>query len=80
MQTLRKEASALGEPRYFTGKPCKNGHISERNTKSGHCMDCNRMWDKTLVRDWKSKNRKHYNEIEKNRAVITRKRRRLEAV
>ncbi|SVD04139.1 uncharacterized protein METZ01_LOCUS356993, partial [marine metagenome] len=26
-------------PRYFTGKPCINGHIAERYTKKTRCVD-----------------------------------------
>lgn len=37
----RKEAIKRGLPRYFTGKPCKNGHISERVTKKCDCVECN---------------------------------------
>jgi hypothetical protein len=37
----RREAIALGLTRYFTGKPCKNGHVSERAT-SGGCILCRR--------------------------------------
>jgi len=44
----RKEAKAQGLKRYFTGKPCKNGHISERYTSGGHCVDCNNH----LHRQW----------------------------
>jgi 5-methylcytosine-specific restriction endonuclease McrA len=36
----RKEAKALGLVRYFTGKPCPKGHIAERFTKYGQCLDC----------------------------------------
>jgi hypothetical protein len=36
----QKTAKELGLPRYFTGKPCKNGHIAERITGSGHCTIC----------------------------------------
>lgn len=36
----RKEAEALGIGRYFTGKPCKHGHICERYTKAKHCVKC----------------------------------------
>jgi hypothetical protein len=25
---------------YFTGKPCKHGHVVERNTNSGQCVIC----------------------------------------
>lgn len=37
----RKEALAKGLKRYFTGKPCKHGHISER-TISG-CVECHNI-------------------------------------
>lgn len=36
----RKEAQAKGLPRYFTGKPCKHGHVCERNTKRRVCYEC----------------------------------------
>ena len=34
------EARAIGYKRYFTGKPCKRGHVSERYTNSKHCIQC----------------------------------------
>lgn len=37
---LRKEAKSLGIKRYFTGKPCLNGHTSERFTSNGLCYAC----------------------------------------
>lgn len=36
----RKEAIELGLDRYYTGKPCKNGHMSERYTKTSACIEC----------------------------------------
>ena len=36
----RKDAIAKGMNRYFTGKPCKHGHISERYTQAGNCDSC----------------------------------------
>lgn len=36
----RKEAIAAGVGQYFTGKPCKHGHISNRYTQSGACAAC----------------------------------------
>ena len=44
----RKEAKAQGLARYFTGKPCKNGHIAERLT-AGHCVECHRANHKQWV-------------------------------
>lgn len=36
----RKQAMTDGENTYFTGKPCKNGHITYRYVQSGTCYDC----------------------------------------
>lgn len=36
----RKEAVAAGESQYYTGLPCKRGHITYRYTVSGTCSDC----------------------------------------
>lgn len=38
----RKAAKDRGEFHYFTGRPCKRGHIAERLTKSGYCLECRR--------------------------------------
>ena len=35
----RKEAQLLGVTHYFTGEPCKHGHIALRKTK-GVCVEC----------------------------------------
>lgn len=35
----RAEAKACGLDRYFTGKPCKHGHVAQRY-KSGRCVVC----------------------------------------
>jgi len=36
----RKEALVRGVPRYYTGKPCKRGHIAERVTANLRCVEC----------------------------------------
>ena len=36
----RKEALAAGLPRYFTGKPCENGHVVEWYTACYTCTAC----------------------------------------
>ena len=38
----RDEASALGLKRFFTGNPCKRGHVAERDVDSRECMECSR--------------------------------------
>lgn len=35
----RKEATARGLKRYFTGKPCRNGHLAHRYI-DGRCARC----------------------------------------
>ena len=39
----RDAAIAAGLKSYFTGEPCKHGHISPRNTKEQRCMECLRL-------------------------------------
>lgn len=36
----RKDAKEAGLKRYYTGEPCKNGHITERSTASFGCLTC----------------------------------------
>lgn len=35
-----KDARGAGEVRYFTGKPCVNGHIQQRIVSSNGCLTC----------------------------------------
>ena len=46
--TTRSEAKATGAKYYFTGKPCKHGHIAKRETK-GNCTECRKV-------EWKIEN------------------------
>ena len=44
----RAEAKATGAKYYFTGDPCKHGHIAPRKTK-GSCVECLRVeWAQAL--------------------------------
>ena len=36
----RSVAKELGLKKYFSGKPCPKGHISNRNTINSSCVDC----------------------------------------
>lgn len=40
----RAQAKKEGLSRYFTGKPCKNGHISERQVSHAVCLACMAIW------------------------------------
>lgn len=42
----RKEARALGLKRYFTGKPCPKGHISERIVHHADCLECRSKYER----------------------------------
>jgi hypothetical protein len=42
----RAEAKAIGAKYYFTGEPCKHGHIAPRKAK-GACVECLKVeWEK----------------------------------
>lgn len=42
----RAEARAAGLKRYFTGKPCRNGHLCERRALDAKCLECARAFDR----------------------------------
>lgn len=46
----RGEAKKRGLKRYFTGKPCKHGHVSERNIY-GACISCVNINSKTAYHE-----------------------------
>lgn len=40
----RRDAIKKGLKLYFTGKPCKHGHVDQRRTaKGGRCLGCEKM-------------------------------------
>ena len=39
----RKEAISTGKEVYFTGKACIQGHLVNRYTSTGHCIECLRL-------------------------------------
>ena len=40
MASTRAEAKARGDTLYFTGLPCKRGHVAARYTSSPLCVEC----------------------------------------
>jgi len=47
MPATREEAKKTGNKYYFTGQPCKHGHIAPRKTK-GACVECLKVeWTKS---------------------------------
>lgn len=47
------EAREAGLTKYFSGVPCKHGHMSERYTKSNSCIECRRNIEKSGRQDGK---------------------------
>lgn len=44
METMeRTEAATRGLSKYFTGRPCKRGHVAHRYTYNGNCSKCASM-------------------------------------
>lgn len=39
----RVKAADSGLSFFYTGKPCKAGHIAERHVVSGSCVECNKL-------------------------------------
>ena len=69
--TRRKDAKQQGLNKYYTGKPCKHNHTSERYTDSGVCTTClresvdryrvaNQETVNARVRSWRTKNPTYY--------------------
>lgn len=55
----RPEAIAQGLNRYFTGKPCVNGHVCERSVHNFSCYECIRIRERRTRAVWREKNRDH---------------------
>jgi 5-methylcytosine-specific restriction endonuclease McrA len=58
----RADALAAGLTRFFTGKPCKHGHLSERTSVNGGCIACNAITALALYHDETPEQRAERNE------------------
>jgi len=73
MQIITKqEAKEKGLRHYFTGKPCKRGHVCSRYTSNNSCADClqlrNEMPEtKKRLEKWRKQNKKKLSEYFKER-------------
>lgn len=52
----RAEAIERGLKHYFTGKPCKHGHVAERVVACRHCVEC----DSERKSKWRQENKDYY--------------------
>lgn len=60
----KTQAKVKGLKRYFTGVPCKNGHISERVVSSGVCLGCKKQ-DKIKNKSHGLAHRKVHNAVKR---------------
>ena len=69
-EITRKEALSRGLKEYFTGKPCKHGHISPRRVDNRCCVKCSlkssRKWKRENIdqissyqKSWRKQNSEH---------------------
>lgn len=58
----RTKAMELSLKFYFTGEPCKRGHLSDRLTKTTACVECLR----NNAAKWRNENREQHNSWAKN--------------
>lgn len=64
---LRVHAIANGLVHYFTGKPCHQGHVAKRYVKTGHCVEC------TVIRNRSAKKveyRKQYKKLNYSKILL----------
>lgn len=75
--TTRNAAHEQGLTRYFTGEPCKHGHITERLVSNKRCVECaniaSRSWKKENVKacsaaklKWCERNRDRVRELKRS--------------
>jgi hypothetical protein len=70
----RKDAKSQSLKYYFTGKPCKHGHIDKRDTRSGGCYECKlahgrntpkteaeKEYNRAYLKTYNNRNRKEIN-------------------
>jgi phosphoenolpyruvate carboxylase len=80
----RADAKAQGKPTFYTGEPCKAGHLTTRATSNGMCMECKRLYMQDYDRQRRERNpsafrasvnesvKRHY---QRNKAAILTKKR-----
>ena len=58
----RGKAKEQGLKRFFTGEPCKRGHLAERYVNGGRCCECHKLAiakHKEVNPNWKEQQRGH---------------------
>lgn len=73
-----REAFEAGKTRYFTGKPCRHGHIAERMVSSSNCCECLRIRRPLYESAYNPSNAKLYNATSPKRRWLYRGKKRQE--
>lgn len=60
-KSIRDTAKENGSATYFTGIPCRNGHVSDRLVRNYECVECSRETSKSserkqYIKDYYSRN------------------------
>jgi 5-methylcytosine-specific restriction endonuclease McrA len=66
-RVVRKTAREAGRKYYFTGKPCKRGHIDKRHVSSQACMTCQREKMREAFRNLDPEKREARRDYERSR-------------
>lgn len=70
MQIIEEDAARKqGLSKYFSGKPCRRGHLSERYVSTGACLVCLRTTDKILKDKDPEKQRVYLKEYHSKRKI-----------
>lgn len=59
----RSAAKAIGAKEYFTGKPCKYGHIALRGADDGSCKVCKSLYYEQNAERIKAKSKKWWSDL-----------------
>ena len=58
---------------YYTGKPCKRGHLSKRQSLTGNCAACNLLRQRKLQKEEPERNREYLRKWRKKNPEAARK-------
>lgn len=59
----KEESIRKGEDRFWTGKRCKNYHLSPRDSRNGHCLMCTYKWFNPSIKNFREYKRLRNNEL-----------------
>ena len=75
----KRQAVSLGLKKYFTGKPCKHGHISERYTLKSTCIECLKISSQKRIHLKNDYDKNYYHSLSEEKKIKERERLRITA-